>query len=54
MMHGRPGSALPEDPAEQESFAQRLGLDGDLAETVAEAKARVHKTYSAILNALSW
>ena len=53
MMQGRPGSALPEDPAEQESLAQRLGLEGDLAGTVAEAQARVHGTYQTIIGTLS-
>ena len=52
MMHGRPGSALPEDPAERDSLARRLDIDGDLAQTVAKAQDRAHRLYQATLDAL--
>lgn len=52
MMDGRPGSALPEDPAVQANLAQRLGLDNGLAETVAQAQAVAHGLWRATLRAM--
>jgi len=49
MMHGRTGSVLPEDPAQREGLARRLGLTGDLAEMVRERQAWTHARYLAVL-----
>jgi glutamate-ammonia-ligase adenylyltransferase len=51
MMHGRSGSALPEDPGERADLAKRLNIAGDLLDVVSEHKARVHAFYEKTLHA---
>jgi len=52
MMHGRSGSALPAAPEERGDLAQRLHIDGDLAELARHHKTNVHQAYERILTSL--
>ncbi|MFP4173895.1 MAG: bifunctional [glutamate--ammonia ligase]-adenylyl-L-tyrosine phosphorylase/[glutamate--ammonia-ligase] adenylyltransferase [Candidatus Hydrogenedentota bacterium] len=52
MMHGRPGSALPEDENAQRDLARRLGLEGDLPAIVHAEQANVRAIYQRILEQL--
>jgi [glutamine synthetase] adenylyltransferase / [glutamine synthetase]-adenylyl-L-tyrosine phosphorylase len=53
MAHGTPGSELPENPADQADLARRLGIEGDLVETVAGAKACVRAYYDRVIRELA-
>ena len=45
MMHGRPGSRLPENADEQADLAKRLNIREDLIERTESLKAEVHQIY---------
>jgi len=50
MMHGRQGSALPDDAEIRAELATRLGLDGDLMEYVDALRNRAHAAYQQAYN----
>ena len=52
MMHGRPGSGLPETPEERADLAKRLHIDEDLAAVTARHRANVHAVYEKVLKSL--
>ena len=51
MMHGRSGSALPEEPKARADLAKRLHIDGDLAKVVHHHKIRIHALYKKVRHA---
>jgi len=52
IMHGRSGSELPENPEERIGLAQRLGIEGDLADIVEKHKRRVSLVYQEVVTRL--
>jgi len=53
MMHGTPGSSLPESQESRRDLANRLGIEADLLEQVQAHRDKVHALYQDILGRLT-